>query len=226
MSSRKSINETRKWRINNLYSRIWQEEILEYSEIEIYSSTNVSIYLSRMEESFRYTIHHFGHQFNLIIHKLKRWKPWLRIFQLELPGRTEWRYQTSRIVSELHCKLNGKTAGQERITYDSLKQGFVVIFSYNLDIFTFCFNNGILPQTWKNCYVKTLFKGKGSKADADIYRVISLLSCVYKIQTGKIYSHIRIQVALFGTNTVQLPERALNDTSCELPQINHIESYS
>ena len=80
MSSQKGIKETRKWRISNLYSRIWQEEILEFSEIEIYSTVNVPNYRSRMGKSFRYIIQHFGHQFNRNIQKLKRGKPWLHFF--------------------------------------------------------------------------------------------------------------------------------------------------
>ena len=49
----KGVEETRKRKIKNLYSRIWHEEVLKYSEIKIYSSTNVPNYPSRMGKSFR-----------------------------------------------------------------------------------------------------------------------------------------------------------------------------
>ena len=39
------------------------------------------------------------------------------------------------IVSELHCTPNGKAKGPDRITYESLKQGFGILFSHILAIF-------------------------------------------------------------------------------------------
>ena len=59
-------------------------------------------------------------------------------------------------------------------------------------LFNICFENGVLPTAWKASYVKTLYKGKGSKTDANSYRGISLLSCLYKIYTGIIYKRLQV----------------------------------
>ena len=55
-----------------------------------------------------------------------------------------------------------------------------------------CFENGVLPTAWKVSYVKTLYEGKGSKTDANSYRGISLLSCLYKIYTGIVYKRLQV----------------------------------
>ena len=49
-----------------------------------------------------------------------------------------------------------------------------------------------LHTAWKASYVTTLYKGKGSKTDANSYRGISLLSCLYKIYTGIIYKRLQV----------------------------------
>ena len=59
-------------------------------------------------------------------------------------------------------------------------------------LFNICFENGVLPTAWKASYVKTLYKGKGSKTDANSYRGISLLSGLYKIYTGIVYKRLQI----------------------------------
>ena len=96
------------------------------------------------------------------------------------------------ILNEIQQAPTKKASGTNGITNEVLKSSFGIILPFLAFLFNICFENGVLPTAWKASYVTTLYKGKGSKTDANSYRGISLLSCLYKIYTGIIYKRLQV----------------------------------
>ena len=94
------------------------------------------------------------------------------------------------IYNQIHKQPNKKAAGPDGITYEVLKQILDSALFLIHDLFNYYFDQGDLPETWKNGYIIPLYKGKGPKKDANSYRGIALLSCMYKIFAGLIQNRL------------------------------------
>ena len=79
---------------------------------------------------------------------------------------------------------NGKACGIDHIRNEMLKScsdGMLDIF---VSLFNIVLNTGIVPEAWCIGFILPLYKNKGSAADPDNYRGITLLSCVGKLFTA------------------------------------------
>ena len=83
----------------------------------------------------------------------------------------------------MKCK-NKKSPGLDNIPNEVLKNRNIILVMFKL--FTFCFDNCIIPNSWLKSIIKPIPKGAGKDPYLPLnYRGISLLSCV-----GKLYSNI------------------------------------
>lgn len=74
----------------------------------------------------------------------------------------------------------GKSPGSEGIPAEIYQHGGEVVVSRLQDLFTSCWEQGILPQDLKDAVIISLYKNKGEKWDSN-YRGITLLSIAGKV---------------------------------------------
>ena len=60
-----------------------------------------------------------------------------------------------------------------------------------LDYFNLVLQSGIVPESWTTGLIMPLYKGKGSTADTNNYRGITLLSCIGKLFTALINERLQ-----------------------------------
>ena len=92
-------------------------------------------------------------------------------------------------------RLNpNKSTGPDQIPVKIIKLVALIIADPLSKLFNKSIETGRFPQTWKVANVKPIFKNKGSPAEVEGYRPISLLSCMSKIFEKiifkRIYEHI------------------------------------
>lgn len=95
----------------------------------------------------------------------------------EVPEITPW-----EVEAALKKMKNGKAAGNDYISIETLKAGGKIITKALAELFTKCMTKRRIPDVWKNARMILIFK-KGNKKDIKNYRPISLLSNIYKTFT-------------------------------------------
>src|SRR3989441_4803059 len=90
---------------------------------------------------------------------------------------------------------NGKTPGQDAIPVEVYKNGESALVQRLHDLFLKIWQEGDVPQDFKDATIVTIYKRKGSKAECGNYRGISLLCVAGKILTKILFSHLLNNVA-------------------------------
>ena len=75
----------------------------------------------------------------------------------------------------------GKSPGSEGIPAEIYQHGGEVVVSRLQDLFTSCWEQGILPQDLKDAVIISLYKNKGEKSDCSNYGGITLLTIAGKV---------------------------------------------
>ena len=83
----------------------------------------------------------------------------------------------------------GKTAGEDGISIDLIKDAGEIASVKLANLFTKCVREGKIPKAWKNAIIILIHK-KGDTKDLKNYRPISLLSVIYKLFTKVITNRI------------------------------------
>ena len=86
----------------------------------------------------------------------------------------------------------GKAPGEDSISAELLRAGGEPLLDRLYDILMRCWNEGVVPQSMRDCTMVTLYKNKGDRSDCNNYRGISLLSVA-----GKAFARVllkRLQV--------------------------------
>ena len=81
---------------------------------------------------------------------------------------------------------NGKACGIDNVTNEFIKHCSEETLVMILKFFNMVLSTGIVPKEWCLGIIKPLYKKKGSAADPDNYRGITLLSCISKLFTAMI----------------------------------------
>ena len=97
---------------------------------------------------------------------------------------------SQEILQEILRKPNRKAPGTDLICYEHLKQTLDFTLPLLTWIMNTCFHSAMIPASWKESLVFTLYKGKGSKNDPNFYRGIALLQTCYKIYTAILNSRL------------------------------------
>ena len=85
-------------------------------------------------------------------------------------------------IKEAIAKLkHGKSPGSDGIPAEVYQHGGDALLSRLHDLFTKCWELGVLPQDLKDATIVSLYKNKGAKSDCSNYRGITLLSIAGKI---------------------------------------------
>ena len=81
---------------------------------------------------------------------------------------------------------NNKAAGIDGVINEFLKNCPLRMLSLMTRWFNIVLDSGLIPESWCVGIITPIYKGKGSRVDADNYRGITLLSCVGKLFTSLI----------------------------------------
>ena len=71
---------------------------------------------------------------------------------------------------------NNKACGDDQILNEFLKSTSQILIDVYVKLFNLILDKGIVPQSWLNGFIISLYKNKGDKKDAD-NRGITILSC-------------------------------------------------
>ena len=96
---------------------------------------------------------------------------------------TDWMTNPINVKEVLDLKTSltkGSAPGPDDIPPELIKNGPDSLFKALSLLFNYCWLNGVLPSTWKQAHVITIFKG-GDKSQAGNYRPISLTSVLAKL---------------------------------------------
>ena len=85
------------------------------------------------------------------------------------------------IKTAIRQMKSGKSPGSDGIPAEIYQHGGEVVVSRLQDLFTSCWEQGILPQDLKDAVIISLYKNKGEKSDCSNYRGITLLSIAGKV---------------------------------------------
>ncbi|KAI5716031.1 hypothetical protein M8J77_026325 [Diaphorina citri] len=89
-------------------------------------------------------------------------------------------FEISKAVKQMK---NKKAAGPNKIYNEHIKLTFEYFQDWWYLYLNLIFDIGLIPDIWRNAYLKVLYKGKGDTKDANSYRGISLLDTAYKLYT-------------------------------------------
>ena len=93
---------------------------------------------------------------------------------------------SEREITEAVSNLkNNKAVGEDKISNEYIKASIDTLKPVYKKIFNIVYSTGIIPTNWTLGVIKPIYKNKGSKADPDNYRPITILSCM-----GKLFSSI------------------------------------
>lgn len=82
-----------------------------------------------------------------------------------------------KVVSNLK---NGKASGSDEILNEYIKNTIDDLMPIYFKLFNLILDTGIVPDSWSNGIMITIFKNKGSRSDPKMYRGITLNSCFSK----------------------------------------------
>jgi hypothetical protein len=85
---------------------------------------------------------------------------------------------------------NGKAAGIDDFVNEYFKCSSPQLVNIYCTLFNLVFNSGIVPETWLNGIIRSIYKNKGDANDPDNYRAITLISCSGKLFTSIINSRL------------------------------------
>jgi hypothetical protein len=117
---------------------------------------------------------------------------------LGLPGNgqiqnDEWynrRFTVDEVCHAILRAANGKAAGPDRLFNEHLKLTAQYMAPIWTELFNNCLDQAVIPEAWRTCTLKPLYKGKGPTEDPNNYRGISLQSCPFKVFTATITRRI------------------------------------
>ena len=95
------------------------------------------------------------------------------------------------ILHVLSKSSNGKAPGPDQITYEHVKMALPFLLPVLTWLFNVCLSNMSLPESWRLCLLKTLYKNKGDRDNPNNYRGIALLNTLFKTLTGVINRRLR-----------------------------------
>ena len=93
------------------------------------------------------------------------------------------------VEAALRKLKNGKEAGKDQVTIETLKAGEETIAKQLAKLYTKCITERLIPKTWNEANMVISFK-KGNRKDIKNYRPICLLSYMYKQFTQIITSRL------------------------------------
>ncbi len=99
------------------------------------------------------------------------------------------------VQAAIKALKNGKTPGQDAIPAEVYKNGGSALVQRLHDLFLKIWQDGDVPQDFKDATIVTVYKKKGSKAECGNYRGISLLCVAGKILTKILFSRLLNNVA-------------------------------
>lgn len=99
---------------------------------------------------------------------------------IESSSETQPNFLISEIREAVVTLKNHKNSGTDKIAAEILKHGGDTIFSWLKDVFNLILQEEDVPKQWLESEIILLHK-KGSKADINNYRPISLMSTIYKV---------------------------------------------
>lgn len=85
--------------------------------------------------------------------------------------------EIKKVVSNLK---NGKASGSDEILNEYIKNTIDDLMPIYVKLFNLILDTGIVPDSWSNGIMITIFKNKGSRSDPEMYRGITLNSCFSK----------------------------------------------
>jgi len=99
---------------------------------------------------------------------------------------------------------NMKSPGPDGVPAEVFKQGGRELETFLHEFFTACWNNEVVPSSWKRAHIVTIYKRKGDKSLCSNSRGISLLDVA-----GKLFGRI-----LLSRLVRQLADRVLPESQC------------
>lgn len=126
-------------------------------------------------------------------------------------------------------KVHGTSAGPDDVGYPLLKNLPLIGKSILLDLFNKIWNNGIIPESWKEGLVIPIPKPDKDRNNADSYRPITLLNCIGKILekmvNRRLITLLESQGLLDNRQFAFRPNKSTDDYLTELEDIidSHLE---
>jgi hypothetical protein len=125
--------------------------------------------------------------------------------------------ELTRAISRL--KLN-KTVGFDKIPNEVLKQHSIKRLLHKL--FSFCFDNGMVPATWLRAIISPIPKGADKDPCVPLnYRGVSLLSCMHKTYSSIINNRL---MGYFEDQNILVDEQ--NGFRAKRACVDHVYSLS
>ncbi len=79
---------------------------------------------------------------------------------------------------------NNKAMGDDLILNEYIKSSADILKTIYVKLFNVILNSGKIPESWSRGVILPLYKKKGSKANVDNYRGITIMSCLGKLFTS------------------------------------------
>ena len=96
--------------------------------------------------------------------------------------------EVQKCISKLQ---NNKACGSDKIINEFLKTSAPKLFNVFTLLFNLILKTGIVPSIWTVGVIKPIFKQKGSTADPNNYRGITILSCFGKLFTSVLNERLK-----------------------------------
>ena len=96
-------------------------------------------------------------------------------------------YEVFNILSNTSSR---KAPGPDGICYEHLKLSSNLLLPVLTWLFNICLLKMEVPETWRVCNLKTLYKHKGERDNPNNYRGIALLNTLLKILTGLVHQRL------------------------------------
>ena len=107
-------------------------------------------------------------------------------------------FSFEEVLQSIHKLANNKSAGQDDIFPEFMKNLPIVFVYLMKDFFNKILNTGTVPDEWAVSIICPIHK-KGDTSDPNNYRGVSLINCICKIFTSLIETRIRNHLDATGT---------------------------
>ena len=131
-------------------------------------------------------------------------------------------FTEDEVLEVLSSCANKKAVGRDEIANEHLKGSFSVTGYVWILLFNCILTTGKIVESWRNCIVKVLYKGKGDVGDPNSYRGIAFLSHPYKLFTKLLAKRIYDFVDLVSLPNEQYGFRKKRST---FDAIAHLRNY-
>lgn len=130
------------------------------------------------------------------------------------------RFTASELATALSTTANNKRPGPDGLPYEFYKVFWDDVVAHLLAVCAEAFSQGALPESMTTGVVALLYKDKGSRADLNNYRPITLLNTDYKLIAKAFANRIAdpLSTVLEPTQTAFMPGRWIGDNI-----LNHLE---